>query len=124
MGRPSLYKEEYCQMLIDHMGQGLSFETFAAVIGVNRRTMQKWVHAHEDFKEAREMAENARMLFDEKVYQAALLGNKINGNKVNVSLLIFKFKCQYGWSEHKEEERKEPISVVIEKSGHLKAVGN
>ena len=28
VGRPTKYKPEYCEMLIEHMSEGLSFESF------------------------------------------------------------------------------------------------
>ena len=40
MGRPkedSPYKHEFCEQLIEHMGRGYSFDSFAAVIGVTQR---------------------------------------------------------------------------------------
>lgn len=55
-GRPSLYKPEYCQALIDHMKQGNPFETFATVCNCGRRTLYQWEKEYPDFSQAKEKA--------------------------------------------------------------------
>lgn len=69
VGRPSKYKPEYCQQLIEHMASGLSFETFAAVVNprVNQDTLHEWVKVHEDFSEAKGQAYAANQIFWEKL---------------------------------------------------------
>ena len=51
----SLYRPEYCEMLITHMAQGHSFQSFGAIAKVSRRTLFNWIHQHNDFKEAKEI---------------------------------------------------------------------
>ena len=64
-GSVALYKEEYDQMLINHMSQGYSFESFCAVIGRGRRTLFDWLEMFPSFKESKEIGhEKAKQLFE------------------------------------------------------------
>ena len=71
-GRPSLYKPEYCQQVIDHMSKGLPFNSFAGVIGVCIDTLHEWVKTHEEFSFAKRLGTGKLLLFDE---QLALAGS-------------------------------------------------
>ena len=51
-GRPSLYKPEYCQMIIDYMSRGHAIVEFAAHINVCRDTIHEWSKSHPDFFDA------------------------------------------------------------------------
>lgn len=57
LGRPSLYKPEYCQMLIEHMKLGKSFETFGIQANATRPTLYRWLKEHEGFRDAKAMGE-------------------------------------------------------------------
>ena len=65
-GRHTKYKKEYCELLIEHMSEGYSFTTFAAVIGVNPDTLQEW-KKHKEWAEACEMAKNAGLMTWENI---------------------------------------------------------
>ena len=62
-GRPTKYKEEYCDMLVYHMAQGYSFDTFAAVVNVCRDTIYEWLRVHENFSYAKKVGEQKNHLF-------------------------------------------------------------
>lgn len=55
-GRPTDYKPEFCEQLIKHCSEGLSFESFAGKILVTRKTLYNWRESHEDFLHAAEVA--------------------------------------------------------------------
>lgn len=100
LGRPSLYKEEYCQMLIDHMKEGLSFESFAAVIDTHRDTLYEWANVHSAFSDAKRRGRDQQFLTDEKTLRDLVKG-KINGS---ASAHIFKMKNVHKWSDRTEVE--------------------
>lgn len=50
------YKKEYTDLLIKHMSEGLSFESFAGLIGVARSTLYDWVDTIPEFAAAKEEA--------------------------------------------------------------------
>ena len=55
-GRPSKYKEEYCDLLIQEMGRGYSYEAFAGIIGVADVTLYEWEKVHPEFSRAKKEA--------------------------------------------------------------------
>lgn len=59
VGRPSKYKPEYCQTVIDIMSQGKSMAAAAAEIGVGAQRMMQW---QEDYKEFRDACDTGRAL--------------------------------------------------------------
>lgn len=62
MGRPTGYRPEYCRMLINHNANGRSFESFGAVVGVNRDTLYDWARLHPEFSDAK--GQGRAMLID------------------------------------------------------------
>lgn len=92
IGRPTSYKEEYCEMLIEHMRHGYSFESFAATIDVNRDTLYEWCKVHAKFSDAKKIAKDKSLLFFEKVGIAGMTG-KLKG--FNVAVWIFSLKNRH-----------------------------
>lgn len=101
MPKPSKYKPEFCALLIKHMSDGLSFESFAAVAKVNRDTLYEWVKAHEDFREAKAEGLSENLLFYEKTGRAGMLG-KLPG--FNITAWIFNMKNRHGWRDKQKDE--------------------
>lgn len=60
-GRPSLYRPEYCDMVIEHMAKGHSLTGFAGVIQVNLDTVYEWQTKHPEFSEAVHIGRSARV---------------------------------------------------------------
>lgn len=55
-GRPTLYRPEYCEMLIKHGDEGKSFESFGGVIKVSKEALNLWTKEHPEFMRARKIA--------------------------------------------------------------------
>lgn len=55
-GRPTKYRPEYCDAIIEHMSAGASMTSFAAEVGVARSTIGQWMQDYPEFKEAAEAA--------------------------------------------------------------------
>ena len=100
-GRPTKYREEYCQMLIDHMAKGYSFEAFAGVVNISTSNLYEWVGRHEAFQEARNIAFNKSMLFWEKVGKGGATG-QIKG--FSAAAWIFNMKNRFKWSDRQDFE--------------------
>lgn len=102
VGRPSKYRPEYCEQLINHMSQGLSFETFGAMIDVDRDTLYEWAKVHEDFSDAKKTAFAKSQLFYERM-GVAIMAGKVE--RANVTAWIFNMKNRFKWRDnHKEDE--------------------
>jgi hypothetical protein len=65
-GRPSEYKPEYCEMVIQAMERGLSLTAFAGSIRVARETVYQWMQAHSEFSDAVARARGTRVLWWEQ----------------------------------------------------------
>ncbi len=98
MGRPTKYKPEYCEMLIDHMSKGFSFESFGAIINVDRTTLYHWENLFKEFSHAKGIARNKQLLFDETLLMELAKGNY--GKSASAPAQIYKMKCTHqGWIE-------------------------
>lgn len=93
-GRPTLYKEEYCDALIAHMQSGLSFESFAGRIGTNRDTLYEWAKVHPKFSDAKKQGTDASLLHWEK------LGlNSLFEKTFQAGVYVFTMKARFRWAE-------------------------
>lgn len=73
-GRKSLYKEEYCVALINHMKQGGTTESFGIIPGVSIQTIYNWFDAHPEFLEAKKIGEPHLHQFFEHLGKGILTG--------------------------------------------------
>ena len=101
VGRPSKYQPEYCQRLIDHMSLGLSFESFAAVVEVNRDTLYHWTKLYREFSDAKDIARSNALLTWEKWGIAGCVGKL---PKFNATGWIFNMKNRFKWTDRLETE--------------------
>lgn len=73
-GRPTKYKPEYCEALIQHMENGNSFWSFAAEVDVCFQTLDDWCGAHPEFLESKRRGMSKLLRFDEKIARAGSTG--------------------------------------------------
>ena len=52
VGRPTLYKPEYCQDVIEWGKQGKSLAWMAATLDVSRECIYEWMRVHPDFSDS------------------------------------------------------------------------
>ena len=52
MGRPSLYRPEYCERVIEMGAEGKSITQMAATLGFDKQTFADWRGVHADFSAA------------------------------------------------------------------------
>jgi hypothetical protein len=74
-GRPTLYKEEYCQRVLDDMANGFSLTAFAGLIGTNRQTLSNWAGAHPEFLDAVTRAKAMQLRWWEERAHSVAQGN-------------------------------------------------
>lgn len=101
IGRPSDYKPEYCQMLIDHMRAGYSFASFGAIVGCCEKTLHTWRNTHEGFLQAQNIGKAYSKLFWEDLGIKACTGKAKN---LNSAVWIFNMKNRFGWKDKTETE--------------------
>jgi len=118
-GRPTNYKPEYCQMLIDHMASGLSFETFAAIIDTHRGVLYEWANKHQEFGDAKSTGHEKSELFWSEMGRDGTRG-KIPG--FIASTWIFTMKCRFKYrdgSEISKQKASEPDENTLKEAMEL-----
>ena len=125
VGRPSKYKEEYCDRLIKHMEAGLSIEAFAGEIRVTKDTIYGWVKKHPEFSDAKKIGEGLATMFWEKLTVMIATG-KIQG--ANAAITIFALKNRLGWRDKQPDEVKDsgfkPVIIELPNKGKTLQIQN
>ena len=85
-GRPSIYKPELGQMLIEAMATGLSAEAAAAKIGIGARTLFTWQQQHPQFQQAVQEGRHQALLFWEQRAIAVAHGKPGNAQLIALAL--------------------------------------
>src|SRR5688572_32200856 len=88
-GRPSKYKSEYCEQIIECMSRGYSYAAFAAQIDVCRDTLNEWASVHQDFSAAKKIANDKRILWWENIAREKASGKQEKGSD---AITIFMLK--------------------------------
>ena len=102
MPRQSKYQKCYCDLLLSHMKQGLSFESFGGVVHVAKQTLYSWLKAHPEFKEAKEIGDSMSLFFWEKLGLAATLGQV---EHFNTGSWLFNVRNRFGWKTLYQADR-------------------
>lgn len=100
----SKYKPEYCDMLIEHMADGYSFEAFAGLLKVNRTTLYNWVALHPEFKEAKSIADERSRYWAESQLKEQIQGT-LKSHPVPL-LFFMKNRFPNEWRDRKEIDLK------------------
>lgn len=98
-GRTTEYKPEFCERLIEHMGKGLSFECFSAVIKVVPQTIYNWLEKYPEFLEAKQIGANECLLFWESLGVSGSTGH-LPG--FNASAYKFNKQNRFGWTDRQD----------------------
>lgn len=111
MGKPTSYKTEYCQDIIEHFKTGKSYAAFAASINVHRGTLHDWEAKHPEFADAKSIGWEHYQAWweahgEEGIYNQTFM--EPDGSKrsvsINAAVWIYNMKCRFkkDWSETKE----------------------
>jgi hypothetical protein len=119
-GRPTLYRPEYCQLVIERMGQGFSLTAFAGTIGVSKNAVYEWIRAHADFGDAVSRARPARTLWLE---QKLLRSRK--GAETTAAIFALRNADPDEWRDvkHQEHQHLHAIRQLTDAELHRIAAG-
>lgn len=95
-GAPSKFKPEYSAQVVEHMGKGFSFDSFAGTISVSVATVYNWCNEFPEFLEARKIGEAKRLLRLEMQGQDLIAKGGGNGS---ASTWIFHMKAVAKWED-------------------------
>lgn len=104
MGRPPIeYKKEYCQIVIDRMAEGKSFESCGAVIGVCRVTLYNWSNKYPDFLNAWQLGKVLALKWWEDLQQRGAAGECPGFNSAAAKHAMATRFREYGYGEQVEQ---------------------
>lgn len=113
-GRPTKYKPEYCDILINEMEQGADMEEVAGLLRVTRSTIYEWLSKFPEFSDAKKIGDMLSYRFWAKAGRDGMYNETIksdDGNVVirslNPTLWIFNMKNRFKWGDRHEVEVKE-----------------
>ena len=104
-GRPSTYKDEYCDAVIEWGAEGKSRTWMAAKIGVHRDTIYAWEKAHPRFSDALKRAKALEQMWWEDAGQDGMGAYKFNGQVWGRSMAA---RFPEDWREVSRQERTGP----------------
>jgi len=99
--------ERFSTLLVDHMSEGKSYASFAAVIGVKRNTLYKWENKYPQWKEIKAVANDYRLLWVEE----NLIGMANGTIKGQAAAAIFYAKN--ACPDHFKDKREVDVGVGI-----------
>jgi hypothetical protein len=96
-GRPTLYRREMCDRLVEAMAEGLTAEAAAARIGISARSLFYWQQQHPEFLQAiQEGRQRSQLWWEER---ALAMANGESGNTQIVMLgLRNRSRAASGWN--------------------------
>lgn len=108
MGRPTDYKPEFCERVIDLMSEGASKAEVASELCRSYQTFLNWQAAHPEFLEAVKEGERLSQGWWERLGREGASGVK----PVNPTVYIFNMKNRFkdDWSDTSRQEIKASIS--------------
>jgi hypothetical protein len=96
-GRPTLYRREMCDRLVEAMAEGLTAEAAAARIGISARSLFNWQKEHAEFLQSiQEGRQRSQLWWEER---ALAMANGESGNTQIVMLgLRNRSRAASGWN--------------------------
>lgn len=80
-GRPTKYNQAFCELIIQHMRQGFSIESFPAVIYertgvmVSKQSIYEWEEVHQEFSDAINTGRALSQKYYEEIARSGMSGN-------------------------------------------------
>lgn len=90
-GRPTKYKPEMCQVVIDAGSEGKSKAQIARILGVTRETVDIWGKTHVEFSDSLKIAKDLALAWWEDQGQTGVWA----GKSFNATAYIFQMKNRF-----------------------------
>ena len=98
-------------MLIEHMGNGFSYESFPGSIGVSKQTIKKKKKSNSEFLDAKEVGIEKSRIFWEKLGIDHIVNESESSKELgssskslNASVWIFNMKNRFQWRDKQPDE--------------------
>jgi transposase len=93
-GRPTDYRVEYCDRLIEIMREGASIEEVAADLDISKTTLYNWAEAHEEFMNAKKRGEELSLAWWVKQGRVQL-----QNRDFSATLFYMNMKNRFKWRD-------------------------
>lgn len=105
-GRPTKYKDEFPQMLYEHMKGGLSFESFGGVAEVSETALHKWKNPNSPFFHKEFLQSYKKGLTASLMHWEELGHDLVLAGQGNATAWIFNMKNRFRklWSDTVKQE--------------------
>jgi len=112
-GRPTKYKKEYCQQIVEAMAGGKSVLQFAAEAGVSKSSIYLWAQQHNEFSDALSRGKELG-----EAYWEGELQKMMYSREVNAPLVKLYFANRFNWHDKPEQEeaKSQPIEITFTNS--------
>lgn len=94
-GQPTIYREEYCELVKDYGKQGFSIAEIGLELNVCKQTIYNWMKTHEKFFDAIQEAVSFAQGWYEKEARMGLTADKFNSALWN-RIVGCRFRDDYG----------------------------
>jgi hypothetical protein len=118
-GRPSDYRPEYCDLVIEKMAEGLSLTAFAGFIRQARETVYRWMKEHSEFSDAVSRARSARVLW----LETKLLRSR-KGAETTAAIFALRNADPTEWRDVKHTEHSHTLAAVTLTDAQLYAIAS
>lgn len=108
-GRPTKYKPEFCETVIECGEQGMGRAEMARELGIDRATLADWVSSKPEFSRAVKEALDASQAWWERKGRSATFGGE---DGFNATSFIFNMKNRFpeDWRDKHEVDNKHDVS--------------
>lgn len=123
LGRPSEYRPEMCERIIQAMSEGLSLDAAAAEIGVSPRSCYQWQNDIPEFSQAIETGRAKALLAWER--RAIAIAGGESGNAAIISLALRnRSRSAAGWHDAARLEHSGPGGAAIQMQSTVLEAGS
>jgi hypothetical protein len=113
------YKKQYAKQLLDHMREGRSFESFAALIPCGCSTLYRFVEENPDFAEAKLVGHSLALYYWEEKGREHIVYHK-DGPRLETAAWRIIMKNRFAWHDAQRIEHttdKKDDKLIIDLSG-------
>jgi hypothetical protein len=107
------YRPEFCDAVVEYMGQGYTLAAFAGAIGVSKRCLEHWGHRHPEFVDAVHVGMVAcQKWWEDQLHEVATKGTHTSG-RVTAILFALKNRAREDWTEVQRHEISGPGGLPL-----------
>lgn len=109
MGRPTKYKKEMCEVVIELMREGASQEEVIGSLDISKDTYYRWKEEHEEFSDAIKRGVRLSQTWWERQGRISLKDREFNYTGWYMNM-----KNRFKWADKQEVKNEGNITIVMD----------